>query len=262
MSTNGVTVAGNPGPIRIGEQRIVNKASPLEHHVFWRGERVATLAALNTLQNKSTYISYRQDGALGDVEVIYRNDEAVIDTVEIEFNSVQRDWWTIPAYAALTNAERVKIQGALAELTKFLQEEHTPAEREAKLASLGTALGGTLTNAFYDIFYNGDTYIALLPVITWTRMVSQYYNIPIVIEDVGCVFSTASVIGALQLAGVDPGATIQFQIGEVTNTIAANSLQTLGWLKTGRRIVTSDGGAQYVHQWIFDAYRTSGYLFV
>lgn len=54
----------------------------------------------------------------------------------------------------------------------------------------------------------------------------------------------------------------QFQIAEITNTIAANSLQTLGWLKSGRYAQSSDGGVQYVQQYTFDSWPTNRYAFV
>ncbi len=258
---HGVTIAGTPGPIKIGEEVERSLVRPIQHRVHFRGERTSTYAGYNSIANKSSEATYRQDGASATIDALYRDDDTYIDIVEISFNSVQREWWTMPANATLTEVQRATILGELRRLDAFAAEGHTGSEIADEYQDIVDNLSPPLDDAFEDVFFNGDTYAALLPVLTWTRTVSPIYSTPFVILDIGKVFSTNSLLGALSNAGIS-ASDIQFQIAEVTNTIAANSLQTLGWLKTGRKVDASDGGGHYVHEWIFDAYRTRGYTFI
>lgn len=261
---HGVTIAGTPGPIRIGEEVARSNIRPIQHRVFWRGERTSVYAGFNSIANKATEAVYRQDGASATIEALYREDETYTDIVEICFNTVQREWWTMPANVTFTGEQRAMIMAFLRELEQFAEDGATAAEIAALYGDIVSQLeviAADLAHAFEDIFYNGDSYMALLPVITWTRVVSPIFSTPYVIEDMGKVFSTGSLLGALNNAGIATG-TIEFTIADVINTIAANEKQTLGWLKTGRKVDSSDGGSHYVQEFIFDAYRTRGYTFV
>ncbi len=254
MPPNGVRVHGTPGPIQIREQVDRFLVDAPETRLTYRGERVATASAFPGLSVNTARASYRQDGASAEIELILKATDLFVDIVEIDFNSVQRPWWTSPAYEGFTNDDRLAILGKLRELEIYAGEGHTPAEIATKRATLAGELGA-LADAFNDLILNGETYQALLPVITYTRTVSPVFAAPFVIADIGRVFSTAAMNANVPL---NP----QFAVSEIINTIAENELQTLGWLKSGRYGISSDGGAQYIQQYTFDAWATARYEFV
>ena len=256
---NGVTVAGTPGPIRISEQRYVSRTDAPELHETYRGERVATFSAFGLLVVNAAHASYRQEGASATIDRVFKDETAYVDTVEIDFNAVQREWFYAPVYSGLTVNDVWAVEGAIQELNKYASEEHTYAEVKSKRQQLAVrlALGDgaqLLADAFNDIRLNGLSFTALLPVVTFTRNVAPGWPTPFVIADMGKLFTTAGVLSSVP-------ANAQWGIIEVTGTLAANSLQTLAWFKTGRYGVSSDGGAQYVQQYIFDAYPTNRYVF-
>lgn len=255
MPTNGVTVAGTPGPIQVSEQLDRSITESPERRLHYRGERVATASAFGLVAANAAHASYRQDGASATIDVVYKDITEVVDTVEIDFNAVQREWWTCPAYSVLTNGELAAILGRLKALEDYASDPtNTPGQVDGERLLYIQQLGGLAGQAFDDILANGETYIALLPVVTFTRSVSAFFGTPFVILDMGKLFTTAQVIANV------PG-PFQFGIAQVTNTVAANSLQTLAWLKTGRYGRSSDGGALYIQQYIFDAYATGRYTF-
>lgn len=252
---NGVTVHGNPAPIQtqLQEDRFLVDAK--ERRLTFRGERVAMESAFPSLAFNSVRATYRQDGASGTAEIILKDGTSIVDVVEIDFNSEQRAWYRAPANVGFSNHEQVAIAGKAQELEQFAASDKTPAEVLAEMNSMAAALGGDLGDAFLDLIRNGPTYLALLPVVTWTRTVGPTFANPFVILDIGKVFSTAAMTANLPL---NP----QLAVDEVTNTVAANSLQTLGWLKAGRYSVASDGGVQYIQQYTFDSWPTRRYEFV
>lgn len=255
MPPNGVTVVGNPAPIQIQLQEDRFLVDAKERRLTFRGERVAVEAAFPGLALNSVRATYRQDGASGTAEIILKDGETVVDVVEIDFNSEARAWYRAPAYVTLTDHERTAVVAKVQELENFAAGDGiTASQILTKTNSIATALGG-LGDAFRDLILNGPTYLALLPVVTWTRTVGPTFATPYVILDIGKVFSTAAMNANLPL---NP----QLAVEEVTNTVAANSLQTLGWLKTGRYSVSSDGGVQYIQQYTFDSWPTARYLFV
>ena len=253
---NGVKVHGTPGPIQIREQVDRFLIDAPETRLTFRGEREATLAAFPGLSVNTARASYRQDGASAEIELILKATNVVVDVVEIDFNSVQRPWYTAPFYSGLTTEERGAIAGAVQEFIEFVQTDNpSQAEITAKKAALLAKLGANAA-AFDDLYLNGDTYLALLPVITFTRTVAPTFATPMVILDIGKVFSTAAMNAVVPANPQIPVADV------VGNTIAANEQQTLGWLKSGRYGISSDGGAQYIQQYTFDAWPTNRYEFV
>lgn len=256
MPPNGVRVHGTPGPIRISEGIHLAIADAPERRLSYRGERVAMFSQFGLLAANAAHATLQQDGASASAEIIIKDIEGIVDIVEIEFNSVSRDVFFSPGYSELTNGDRAAILGKLKVLEAYANDDaHTPAQVESKRASLEAELGGIVGEAFDDIIANGDTYLALLPVITYTRTVAVNFATPFVILDIGKVFSTAAMN---QNVPLNP----QFAVTEITNTIFANPLQTLGWLKSGRYQIASDGGAQYIQQYTFDAWPTARYTFV
>lgn len=252
---NGVTVAGNPAPIQISEQEDRFLVDAKERRLTYRGERVALASIFPALSVNTVRSTFRQDGASATAEIIVKDGESIVDIVEIDFNSEQRAWYRAPAYAPLTDNEKTAITAKVQELENYASGDGiTAAQILTKTNSIAAALG-SLGNAFRDLILNGSTYLALLPVVTWTRTVAQTFATPFVILDIGKVFSTAAMNANLP---VNP----QLAIAEVTNTVAANSLQTLGWLKTGRYSISSDGGVQYIQQYTFDSWPTARYSFV
>jgi len=260
---NGVTVHGTPGPIRISEQRDVSRTDAPELREIYRGERVATFSAFGLLANNATRASYRQDGASATIDRTFKDESQCVETVEIDFNAVQRDWFTSPYFSTLTGGEVRSVMGRVALVKEYAEtnsaatgEPHTDVEVASYIQTLADAFNNPKCgDGLVDVLQNGETYIALLPVITYTLSVAQNYATQFVIADIGKVFYTDSMNANVPL---NP----QFVVSEITNTIGANPNQTLGWLKMGRYGISSDGGAQYVQQYIFDAYPTLRYTFV
>ncbi len=255
MPSKGIRVAGNPAPIRVSYAIERSILEPGETRQIYRGENIAMRSAFDLLGLKANRSSFRQDGAAASAEIVSRSVELVVEVVEIDFTAATRDWWTCPAYASLTSADRFKVLSALKAIEDFSSEGHSAAEIAAFIASLEDDFPAPYAAIVEDVFLNGETYLAILPVITYTRSVSRYYPQKFVIGDIGKVFSTAAMNAQVP---TDP----QFDVSEVTNTIAANSKQTLGWLKSGRRLISSDGTSQYIQQYVFDAYPTARYTFI
>lgn len=252
---NGVHVAGTPGPIQISEQEDRFLTDAKERRLTFRGERVAVASQFPALALNSARATYRQDGASATAEIILKDGESIVDLVEIEFNEEQRAWYRAPAYADLTESQKVAVESKVQELINFANGEGVTATQVAtRKASIEAALG-VLGPAFNDVIHNGPTYLALLPAVTWTRTVGPTFAAPFVILDIGKVFSTAAMNANLP---INP----QLAISEITNTVAANALQTLGWLKTGRYAVSSDGGVQYIQRYTFDSWPTARYTFI
>jgi hypothetical protein len=217
---------------------------------------VATASAFGLLATGTEQATYRQDGASASIELTYKDTLTVVDTVEIDFNTVQRPWWTAPLYVTLTPDMRVTLSAAFRKLDKYTSErERTLQEVLTKYIQIRDEMVPFLGAAFEDIKYNGDTYTAIIPVVTFTRAVSHFYGSAFIIEDMGKVFSTEAMLAQVP-------AEAQFAIVEVTNTVGNNGAQTLGWLKSGRYGRTSDGGSNYVQQYVFDAYATNRYRFI
>ena len=258
MAQPGITVAGNPAPIRVSVSRDVARTDAPETRYVYRGTNLAVGSAFTLLASGAARASFRQDGASASAEIVYKEITAFQDVIEIDFNSVHREWWTAPAYAAFAATTRVNIIAAIERFNKEAAELDSPAAIAALFTNEKDVLNNNVAgagDAFEDIWMNGETYLALLPVVTFTRNVSREHRESFVISNIGLVFSTAAIIAELPRIA-------QWAVSEVTNTVATNALQTLGWLKTGRYGVTSDGGAQYVQQFIFDSWPTARYTFV
>ena len=255
-------VHGTPGPIRIAEAVSRSRTDAPEYRTTYRGEiqGVASLYGFTIgraeVYANAAHSSFRQEGALATLEFTYKDDSTITETIEIDFNAVQRSWSTAPYYATLTasaiGAVEAVAQGFI-EYAKDVDQLGTAVEFGLRKSQLVTAFGAVAGDAFEDLLMNGPSYNALLPVITYIRNVSVNFATPFIIADIGKVIYTSSLS-----IPTNP----QFAVSEVTNTIGVNSLQELGWFKTGRYGIASDGGAQYVQQYIFDAYSTLRYTFV
>lgn len=253
MARPGITVAGNPAPIQTSYAYEHGIRGFAERRTTFKGEQQSMFAAYKGLRTNAARASIRQEGAVATAEFVF-NGIDIVDTVEIDFNSSAREWWTCPAYATLTKSERLAIAGKVREIARYAEDGHTLGEIDAETTRLSNLLG-SLAPIFEDIILNGETYQALLPVITFTRTVAHYYGNPYEILDIGKVFSTAAMNANVP---VNP----QFVVAEIINTIGVNSGQTLGWLKHGRYGVSSDGSSQYIQQYTFDSYPTARYTFV
>ena len=254
MPPKGVTVAGNPSPIRVSQALSQSVIDSPELRYDFVGEGVGMFAAHNALAQGATRSMIRQDGPLARAEYIYKSKD-ITDVVEIDFNQSQRNWWEAPVYAPLTQSQRLTIIGALRQIDEYAGEQgRTPTQIAAEVARLA-ALLGALGAAFNEIILCGTSYLALLPVVTFTRSVSLDFGTPFLIEDIGKVFSTTAMNANVPL---NP----QFVVTEIISTIGVSAGHTLGWLKHGRYGISSDGSAQYIQQYVFDAYPTARYSFI
>jgi len=261
MRPRGVTVAGNPAPIRVAQQRTDALGEAPEFRYRYRGEWTALNAAY--LLNKFGSVGSRlvQDGAAGDAEYIYKDTLSSEAHVEFETEEVSRPWFYAPYYSTLTASGIAFVNAQVKAHLQFVQDnDPTQAEASSDLAARVTAAGGSASVAGYaieDIILNGDSYVAFLPHITYTVNLSPRTGTPMIIADVGKVYSTNTLASQIPELG-----SALFQAADILNTITPNSHQTVGWLKRARMGYSSDGGAQYVQSFRFDAYRTSGYTFI
>lgn len=264
MKSRAVQLAGNPAPIRVAveQSRAIND-SP-EFTAIYRGEINAMhmhWAGQFGRGQQPIRAHFRQDGAAASSQFTYKELEEIEEHVEIDFEEVQRPWFTSPHYATLDGGDIAFVEGLVKGHLEYLQEERrTQAEAAADLLAAVNAAGGAGSlkgDAIEDLLLNGDVYTAFLPHITYTRNVAPNYGVPYVTQNIGQVFSTAAMGNEIPLS-----LFILFGLSDILNTVTANELQAVGWLKRGRMGYASDGGAQYISTYRFDAYPTNRYTFV
>lgn len=221
----------------------------------YQGELDACFLAFNTLSLNAARASIRQTGPTAVIEITKKDVAIATATTEIDFNAVQREWWTAPNYVNLTAAELRAVNGKLKALDDYAQENppgQVDGEYQLYVQQLG-ALNPDAADAFTDVLFNGPTHTVLLPVVTFALSVARNYAIPFVIADMGKLFTTNQVISNVP-------ANAQFQIAAITNTIASGPAQVLAWMKSGRYSQSSDGGVQYIQQYTFDSFPSGRYV--
>ncbi len=258
MAINGVRVAGNPGPIRVSTQTTKFAFDLPEVVNRWRGERIATFSAFNKIAFRTSRAVVFQDGASATIETTTK-EASIVEIAELDFNSAQREWWTAPPYATLSASDRFKVNAALKALSDFSSHEEDAATIAGFFDDLADDFPDPFGSILEDVYLNGETFLTLLPVVTFTQIGAQWTiqdsKDAFVIEDVGLLFTTAQVLDIVP-------ENFQSQItAVVNNSIAANSSQTLAWLKSGRYSVASDGNIHLMQQFVFDAYATNRYTF-
>ena len=261
MRPRGVTVAGNPAPIRVGQVRTDAIGEAPEFRYRYRGEWDAINSAYLGHRKSSVGSRISQDGAAGDAEYIYKDITLIESHVEFETEEVSRPWHYSPYYATLTASEIAFVQANVRGHLQFVEENNpTQAAASADLAARITAAGGSGSlsgQAIEDVLLNGDSYVAFLPHITYTVNLSPHTAVRLIIADIGKVYSTATLSAEIPELG-----SALFTAADILNTVTPNSAQTVGWLKRARMGYSSDGGAQYVQSYRFDAYPTNRYTFI
>jgi hypothetical protein len=253
-----VTVAGTASPIIVGIERHDAVGQGPEARERHRGEWDALQAGYlaNAFRDGVVQSSIRQEGAVGSAEYTFKDPVLIEQHVEFDTEEVTRPWFFAPYYATLTASEVALVESEVTGHRKYLEDSSpTPAEASADLDDRVTSMVNALAGeAIEDLLLNGDSYIAFLPVITYTINASPDYATRLIIDDVGKIYTT------VQLSSAIPNLNdALFQAADILNTVTANELQTVGWLKRARMGYSSDGGAQYVQSFRFDAWPTNRY---
>ncbi len=196
------------------------------------------------------------DGVLGILSATFTGPyngatETPLETLDLDFQELNGSIFKNPYFVSISGNRIKAIERCIA-LAK--DPNSKTAQVTAKTDEEGVTVNGgpggdpLELDAFNLKLLGVDEYTWENPILTYTRTVSPSFPTPLVIQDVGTVWSSNAVANYLEAKAV------LFAIPAVSNNIGAPTNFTLGWKKTAKLSFVSNGNCQLVEKFIYGAW--------
>lgn len=255
MSTPNIIMAGSKGVI---EGQIASTISRINGNSFrrtWRGlyDSLKLKQAWAATQPGWTEVTLEptNDGVTGLLSATYTGPavggtiEIPVETLDLDFQEISGSIFKNPTFVSL-DGEKIKA------IERVIAVARDPNSKPGSVADKKVEediIPGSRSEAAIDLKMTGvDEYTWRVPVLTYTRTVSPQFPTPMVIADVGTVWSSGDVANYLEAKAV------LFAIPQVSNNIGAPTGFTLGWMKDAKLSFISNGNCQLVEKFIYSAF--------
>jgi hypothetical protein len=255
-----VRVAGTKGVI---EGQIASTFSRINGSSFrrtWRGLygdlQLKQAWALTQAGWTDVVLEPANDGLLGVLSATFTGPpngttEIPLETLDLDFQEINGSIFKAPYFVPISG-NRIKAIERCVSVARDPNKKTTDVT--AKTDDEGVTVNGgpggdpTELEAFNLKLLGVDEYQWENPILTYTRTVSPNFPTPLVIQDVGSIWTSAEVANYLAAKAV------LFSIPAVSNNIGAPANFTLGWKKSAKFQFISNGNCQLIEKFVYGAW--------
>lgn len=254
----GITVAGNIEPI---EGNLYASVSRINGWVWQRRYRGLSLEANGVFVNAINSpgvgeVVYQQEGAEAEVTITYTvppygMQEQAQETLDLDFEEKNGSIFFNDYFSSIAaDPKRVATVRLVADGIRALNALTDDVAVQSAAMITKQALTAKEQEALNFLLFDQDTYEWSNPVLTFTRVVSPFFNTSIVISDQDKIWTSAQVATYLDARA------ILFAIPQVLNAVTGPGLPGWrpGWRKQGRFQWQADGKCQMVEKFTFGVY--------